>query len=141
MKTRQSQRQGRIIKMNRYKFENNNKSHLHLLDGRPLTGVSSVGAVISKPLTYWAAGLAVAEFGWLNPKKHTPEECAVACEEGLERIKKLERDEYAKLLDKAYRAHASTLKEKASEGTDRHELVEGFVREALSSSFAYSSLS
>ena len=74
----------------KYKFdesidpETGKQNHLHLLDGKPLTGTSSVEDVLSKVLTWWASGLAVEKFGWLNPKKHTAEECAVACEEGLE---------------------------------------------------------
>ena len=112
--------------MNQYTF--NETEHLHLLNGRPLTGTSSVENVLSKPLTWWAAGLAVSKFGWLNPKKYTLEERAVACEEAFERIKNLERDDYAKLLDEAYRAHSVNLKDTAQEGTDLHAELEDWVK-------------
>ena len=55
-----------------YTLESEN--HLHKLDGVALTGTSSVIDVLAKPLTWWASGLACAEFGWLNPKKHSEEE-------------------------------------------------------------------
>ena len=109
-----------------YRFDK--KEHLHFLGDRPLTGTSSVENILSKPLTWWAAGLAVSKFGWLNPKKHTPEECAVACEEAFERIKNLERDEYAALLNEAYRAHSVKLKDSAKAGVDLHKILERFVK-------------
>lgn len=111
---------------NMYRFDEIN--HIHLLDEQPLIGTSTAVKVIAKPLTYWASGLAVEQFGWLNPKKHTQEECTVACEDGLARVQKLTRDEYAKLLDKAYRAHAQTLKKSAVKGTDLHAELERYVR-------------
>ena len=110
------------------KYEFNDKEHLHLLDGKPLTGTSSVGNVLAKPLTWWAAGLAVEKFGWLNPKKFSSEECAVACEDGLDKVKKMERDEYAKLLTEAYYAHSKKLKDSAKTGTDLHEELEAYVK-------------
>ena len=109
-----------------YRFDK--KEHLHFLDDRPLTGTSSVENVLSKPLTWWASGLAVSKFGWLNPKKHTSEECAVAVEEAFERIKNLERDDYAKLLDEAYRAHSVNLKDTAQEGVDLHAELEKWIK-------------
>src|SRR3990167_3478811 len=112
----------------KYQLIGENGQHLHTLDGKPLTGTSSVEAVLSKPLTWWASGLAVSKFGWLNPKKHTPEECAVACEEGFERVRNLERDDYAKLLDEAYRAHSVKLKDSAKSGTDLHAELEKWVK-------------
>ncbi len=42
-----------------YQFDD--KQHLHLLDGKPLTGTSSVGNVLSKPLTWWSAELSAVE--------------------------------------------------------------------------------
>ncbi|KKL09949.1 hypothetical protein LCGC14_2560730, partial [marine sediment metagenome] len=50
------------------KYTFNEDKHLHLLDGKPLTGTSSVGNVLAKGgLVWWSSGLACAEFGWLNP--------------------------------------------------------------------------
>jgi len=112
-----------------YKFDK--KQHLHLLDGKPLTGTSSVIAVLSKPLTYWAAGLAVEKFGWLNPKKFAKEECERKAFETLELIKVTEPEDYLKLLDEAYRAHAKKLDDTAVAGKDLHTELERFVKSQM----------
>lgn len=110
------------------KYQFNNEEHLHLLDGKPLTGTSSIGNVLSKPLTWWAAGLAVEKFGWLNPKKHTPESVKIALQEGYHRIKALTLSEYGKLLTEAYYAHSTKLKDTAQTGKNLHEELEHFVK-------------
>lgn len=125
---------------NRYAFDE--KKHLHLLDGQPLTGTSSVSSVIAKPLTWWASGLAVKEFGCpdgklltkIKNRKATPEEVkSLHASAGLmlENIKQMEVEAYVKLIDKAYRAHNTTLKDKAEEGTDLHAELERFVKDEM----------
>ena len=47
--------------MNRYAF--NEQDHIPALDGKPLMGTSTVVGVLSKPLTWWAAGEAVKKLG------------------------------------------------------------------------------
>lgn len=126
---------------NPYRF--NQEHHLHELnvDGvwKPLTGTSSVLSVIAKPLTYWASGLAVKEFGCPDPKVLTKIKNKKASQEEIEalhqaanaRLSEIEQmtiQDYIKLLDKAYRAHATTLKETADEGVDLHAELERFVR-------------
>jgi len=113
----------------KYKFSKEN--HLHTLNGKPLTGTSSIVSVLAKPLTYWASGLAVAEFGWLNPKKFSPEECQKALQEKFKMVKGLSDIQYGKLLDKAYRAHATNLKKTAKAGTDLHAELERFVKSEM----------
>jgi len=123
--------------MNRYKFDK--KNHIHLLDGKPLIGTSSAASVLSKPLTYWASGLAVKELGVTDPKvltkikskKATEEERLAlykSCSARHEEIKAMSLVDYITLLNKAYTAHATNLKEKASEGTDLHEVLETYVK-------------
>jgi hypothetical protein len=107
------------------------KQHLHTLDGKALTGTSSVIAVLSKPLTYWAAGLAVEKFGWLNPKKFAKEECERKAFETQELIKVLEHEDYLKLLDEAYRAHAVKLDDTATKGKDLHSELERWVKSQM----------
>lgn len=125
---------------NRYRFDAEN--HLHLLDEKPLTGTSSVADVIAKPLTWWASGLAVKEFGCPDPKvltliknrkatKEQIQELKNSATEFLGELKKMEADVYLKLIDRAYRAHSLTLKEKASEGTDLHAELERFVKNEM----------
>ena len=125
--------------MNRYKYLDEKGEHLHKLDDKPLIGTSSVANVLSKPLTYWASGLAVKELGVpdakvftkMKAKKASKEELDAlntSCMARLEEIKAMSVDDYVKLLDRAYRAHASTLKDKAEEGVDLHAECERFVK-------------
>ncbi len=110
------------------KYSFNKEEHLHTLDDIMLTGTSSVMSVLAKPLTWWAAGLAVSELGWVNPKKATAEQCLEASKMALERIKQLDPAAYAKLLHKAYYAHSKKLTDSADKGTDMHEELEGYVK-------------
>lgn len=109
-----------------YKFDE--KRHLHFLDNKPLTGTSSVGNVLAKPLTWWASGLACQVFGWLNPRKHTDKEVNKAAAQGLVNIMEMSLDNYKKLLAKAYRAHQDYLKKSADKGTDLHAELEDYVK-------------
>ena len=64
-----------------YKFDD--KNHLHTLNGKALTGTSSIGNVLAKPLTWWASGLAVSKLGWIkktDTRKATKEEVALNAE-------------------------------------------------------------
>jgi len=128
--------------MNRYKYTDEKREHLHTLEGQPLIGTSSVSNVLAKPLTWWASGLAVKEFGCQNPKLLTLIKNKDASEEqerehmvnlGVmqEKIKQMTVEEYAKLVDSAYRAHTKELKKKAGEGTDLHAELERFVKDEI----------
>jgi len=113
-----------------YRFINEKGEHLHTLDGKPLIGTSTVVGVMAKPLTWWAAGLAVKELGWIrkaDPRKATRSECEEndkermrAAIDRLDAYKMMYAGDYIKLLDKAYRAHADSLTKSADKGTDMH---------------------
>ena len=109
-----------------YKFDK--EKHLHTLDGKPLTGTSSVTEVLAKPLTWWASGLACEKLGWLNPKKAKQEERLKNVGSFLEIIKGMTNEDYLNLLDKAYRAHKDSLDKSADKGTDLHAELEKFVK-------------
>src|SRR3990167_3722911 len=109
-------------------YQFNTTEHLHILDGRALTGTSSIGNVLAKPLTWWASGLAVEKFGWLNPKKYTPEVVKTALEEGFKKVTALSLSNYEKLLGEAYKAHSVKLKDSAVAGTDLHAEIEDYVK-------------
>jgi hypothetical protein len=113
-----------------YKFDDKNHTHLIFKDGewKPLTGTSSVGGVLAKPLTWWAAGLAVEKFGWLNPRTNTVDSVHTALKKGYEKVTNLSLEAYANLLDEAYYAHSVNLKETAQAGTDLHLELEQFVK-------------
>jgi hypothetical protein len=119
-----------------YKFDDVN--HIHSLDGKPLMGTSTVVGVMSKPLTWWASGLAVSELGWtpINGKDKKPvpikDRLPIAAQKFAE-IKTLNDEEFLKLLDKAYGAHASSLKKSAVKGTDMHEELEKYVKKCIKS--------
>jgi hypothetical protein len=122
-----------------YRYYDEQGQHLHTLNDRPLLGTSTVVGVIAKPLTWWASGLAVGQLGWIKPldkrKKPTEEEVdanTLARQKSaltmLEKFSAMTPEEYCKLLDKAYRAHADTLSSAADTGTDMHAELEGYVK-------------
>lgn len=122
-----------------YKFIDEKGEHLHTLDGQPLYGTSSVSKVIPPPLAYYAAGLAVKEFGVpdakvltkFKNKKATPEEIEAlfkGCGVQHELIKQMDIETYLKLCMKAYTAHATRLKDTAKAGTDLHAELERYVK-------------
>ena len=124
--------------MNRYFF--NEKEHLHLLDGKALTGTTTVLSVLSKPLTWWASGLAVSKLGWINEyaKNEEGKRVKIELEQRLTHLKpirseqnKLNDKDYLLLLDDAYKAHSVRLSETAEAGTDLHAELERFVRNTM----------
>lgn len=129
--------------MNRYKYLDEKGEHMHTLDGKPLIGTSSASDVLAKPLTWWASGLAVKHMGIPDPKvitkiknkKATQEEidiCMDSVEQMRSEISTMDVKQYYKLLDGAYRAHQTTLKDKAEEGTDLHAELERFIKDEMS---------
>jgi hypothetical protein len=110
------------------KYNFNSKIHAHTLDDRPLLGTSSVVGIIAKPLTWWASGLAVAKFGWVNPKNNPPEAVELALDEGYKQVMALDKPNYKKLLAEAYKAHSVKLDTSADAGTDMHAELEKYVK-------------
>src|SRR3990167_9275112 len=108
------------------KYQFNNEEHLHLLDGKSLTGTSSIGNVLAKPLTWWASGLAVSKLGWIkkaDTRKATKEEVAlnaeariISAETWKDKIGEMTYEEYLNILDEAYKAHSVKLKDSAKSG-------------------------
>ncbi len=114
-----------------YRFDKIN--HVHLLDNRPLIGTSSMSSVLAKPLTWWASGLAVTLFGWINkgnaktgwiPKA---QRLAHAVARRLA-ITQLTDEQYLNLLDDAYANHSKKLQSSAQDGTDMHSIMEHYVK-------------
>lgn len=107
--------------------------HIHLLDGAPLIGTSSMASVLNKPLTWWASGLACAKFGWINKKdenqKFRPiEERLDPASKMKAKISKMSDEEYLDLCDDAYKAHSVKLSSSAEAGTDMHAVMEEYVK-------------
>src|SRR3990167_9712610 len=114
----------------KYKYLDEEKQHLHTLDSKPLIGCSTAVGIISKPLTYWASGMAVTTLGW-TATKSDPEMRLEVATVALQTIKGLEPKDWLKRLDLAYRAHASNLKQTAVAGTDLHAELEKYVKECI----------
>lgn len=131
--------------MNRYSFDEMN--HIHQLDGLPLYGTTTVLSVLSKPLTWWASGLAVKElsgiedpsiFTKIKNKKASQKEIAETktmvsewMREHREMFSNVDVDSYLPMLDKAYRAHSVKLETTAQAGIDLHAELERFVKNEM----------
>lgn len=121
--------------MEKYSFDK--EKHIHTLDGQPLIGTSSMSSVLAKGgLTYWASGLAMAEFGWTNkgnaktgwiPKQKRLEVATKVRQE----ISALTDEEYLARLDGGYMAHTKKLNSSAQAGTDMHAIMEEYVKLCL----------
>jgi hypothetical protein len=125
-----------------YEYRDEKGEHMHLLDGKPLIGTSTVVQVLAKPLTWWASGLAVAELGWvkkLDTRKHPTEEEQEknrierenASSLWKDKITEMSYEDYQSLLDSAYAAHSKVLKSSANKGTDMHEELESYVKQCI----------
>lgn len=109
----------------RYRFDE--KGHAHFLDGRPLIGTTTAMETLAKPLTWWASGMACAEFGWVHEKSADEWERLEKARENRDLISALSGPEYLAKLDKAYRAHDTLKHSAAREGTDIHASIERYV--------------
>lgn len=155
-------------KYNRYKFfdgevwDGELRVHLHSLwndakDRREaLCGTSSVGEIVSKPLTYWAVGIALCKLGWINHsdpelsgalfelrldrraaaadklKKLLPQRVALMEQRGIwKQIQTMTAGEFAQACDEAYFAHTKTLDETAEDGTNLHAECEKYVKACI----------
>lgn len=125
-----------------YKYIDEKGEHMHTLDGQPLYGTSSVAEVLAKPLTWWASGLAVKVFGCPDPKVLTKLKNKTATDDEIQKhyaglsetrnkIISTGLEDYAKMVDSAYRAHQTSLKESASDGTDLHAECERFIKDEM----------
>lgn len=115
-----------------YKYIDEQKQHLHTFDGKPLFGTSTVVGVLAKPLTWWASGLAVAKFGWLNSKEAVKDIRLQKAKERKSEISEMSDEEYLSLLDEAYKAHSVKLDTSAQAGTDMHAMLEGYIKKCIS---------
>lgn len=117
-------------------------NHIHYLDGKPLIGTSGVTKILSIPISWWASGLAVKEFGVSDPKVLTKikkkqaslaeiTELRKSIESKLQEIKTMSSAAYFDLVDRAYRAHDSQLRKSADDGTDLHADLERFVKDQI----------
>lgn len=114
-----------------YKFDAIN--HLHSLNGKALSGTTSVLSVISKGmgLSWWASAQACKKFGWLHPGDNDEETCEVTALHAQSAIEKMPLKDYLALLRDAYRAHKTTLDKTADDGKALHAEAERFIKAHL----------
>lgn len=125
---------GAIESQQGYFFDKVN--HIHLLNGKPLIGTSSMANVLNKPLTWWASGLAVAKLGWIHKgdkiKGWTPPDIRHDSAEKMRfKISRMSTEEYQDLLDEAYKAHSIKLADSAEQGTNMHAVMECYVKDCI----------
>lgn len=117
----------------------NEEGHMHSFKGKPLLGTSTVVGVIAKPLTWWAVGLAVEKFGWINSKKRVDGKYTSIDDKTrveavlphLEAIKNETPEQFLKRCDEAYKAHSVKLNDSADAGTDLHAELERYVKNTM----------
>ena len=128
--------------MNRYKYTDVRGEHLHSLDGRPLIGTSRVGSVLSKPFAWYGSGKAVEAFGCPDAKVLTKiknrKATAEEKQKHMDAMKLSHRalctmswEQFADLVDTAYRAHDTYKKARAPIGKDLHAELERFVKDHM----------
>lgn len=110
----------------RYSFDSG--KHVHMLNGKRLHGTTEVLKVLSKPLTWWASGMACQTFGWMNPKKIGESERGIAASRMLKKIRGMNVDQYQTLLAQAYAAHDTFKEGRATTGKDMHADAEAYIR-------------
>lgn len=113
--------------------------HIHFLNGSQLLSTTQVLKVLSKPLTWWASGLACTEFGWIKSlekeRKATDEEKDRREKERwksafdmLVKLRGMTPEEYVDLCDHAYKAHSVKLDTASSGGIDLHDVAEMYIK-------------
>ena len=114
------------------KYEFNQEEHLHLLGGKPLTGTSSVGNVLSKNLVWWAAELSAIEC------LETGEKIPTIREEYMKAASNPNKKQAIDALQKKYPifkkarfAHFDKKNKAATEGTNLHAELERFVKSQM----------
>ena len=118
--------------MNKAQYKFDEKEHLHTLNGKPLTGTSSVVNVLSKPLTWWAAECAAVECLEAGVKIPTiREEYEKAKQSGNKSLAIKELEKKYPIFKRARYAHNESKKEAAEKGTDLHSELEKFVKTSM----------
>ena len=119
------------LTMEKKSFKFDAVRHLYALDGKPLIGTTTALQVLSKELTWWASGMACAEFGWLNPKKSSKDDVVKAAASMHARICGMAFPDYLDLLNRAYRAHSAKKEIAKDSGIDMHSLLEDFIKSQM----------
>ena len=126
-------------------FTFDEKKHVYKLDGKPMTGVTSVIGVLAKPaLIGWAAKMAT-EYIWEHG-----ETIKVTAENEDDFLKSFLVERFAnenyrfvtkEILEQAKSAHTKKKEAAGTHGTDAHALVEKYIGEMLEKNGGHAHLS
>lgn len=128
--------------MNRYKYTDKARAHLHELsqDGgttyAPLIGTTTaLNEVFPPPLAWWGSAQALQRFGWITEKKEPDvmkrEELLKKGQDEVRLAADMNLEDYRSLLESCYKAHDEYKKSKGKEGVDIHALIEEMIRFCL----------
>lgn len=119
-------------------FHFSEEAHLYVLDGKPLTGVTTILSVIAKPaLIQWSADEAVKHLGWFNEKYLTEQEKEAYKALGkaqFDLVKLMDFESFFERLSEARVQHAKRKTAAATTGTDVHAEIEHLVKKAIKES-------
>lgn len=106
------------------------KNHVHLLNGKPLHGISSVVSAITNfgMAAYYGSRYALKHLGY-DPKEQKG--IVEAFRARLGEILPLDDKALATELNNAYKAHSTYAKERADLGTDKHAIVDKWIKECI----------
>lgn len=122
-----------LEKMPKEGYVFNKEAHIHALDGKALTGVTTILSVIAKPaLIQWSADETAKYLGWINQKyDNTVETYLGFVKFWQENIKDKNADEFFNLLCEARVQHAKRKKDAGTIGTDAHAEIEIVIKDAI----------
>lgn len=117
----------------RFKF--NETKHRYTLDDKPLTGVTTILQVISKPaLIQWAADETAKHLGWYNIRYTDGEALRLAqtfLETQLKLVAAMDSETYLKFLSEARIKHIKHKQDAGTIGTNVHAEIERLVKNAI----------
>lgn len=119
----------------RYKFIDEGKKHEHTLDGKPLSGTTTVIKEVMPPMLSWyGSGKALEPMGWTNPN-YDKEGLGLRLSDeflGKELPELTESPEkWYQFLQRCYRNHDEYKKEKGDWGTKTHGEIEKAIKYAI----------
>ena len=112
-------------------FEFKESNHSYTLDGKRMTGVTTILNVISKPaLIGWAAKEAVRTLGWYDKKYDNKIEGEHVLVLRHAALKETDTDEFYDLLETGRVAHTKTRDKTAQSGTSVHLWLEAWIKDS-----------
>lgn len=112
--------------MSEFKFDP--IKHRYTLDGKPITGVTTVLGILSSPwLIQWAADEAVCHLGWFKPEYDKNNEGMSKVSEMLKSIQAMTDEQFYILLSEARTKHIKKRDSAGGIGSKVHKWIENFA--------------